>query len=219
MKSQNPKRSLIRQHFDISLRDIDTLITLFDQLTIDQSGRPDIKLEVLKRAAIILLVTAFESFIEQAVVSAFERKLDEAHQPNDMLPTFDSLAESWTSRLSSRRIKPRELAQFAGNGWKTLLLEMCREEVRAFNSPKFGNIDRLFRKYLSVTAEEILKPPGYNRVWVRTNLDILISYRGHLVHEGKLALSPSRGVPRSKVLKSRNFVCGCVDSIQKHLHL
>lgn len=203
-------------NFEIALADIETMMSLYGELISTKSGRPHVEYEVLKRAAIILLVTAWESFIEHVIVQEFENKLNNARSPKDIQTAFNAFADSWSSKIVSKKIKPNELEALTSDGWKLLLLDMCTKEIESFNSPSYDNIDRLFRKYIGVSAEQILKVPGYNKMWIRTNLNILITYRGNLVHRSKQTYSISKGVPKQKVVKSIRLISGCVKSIQKY---
>jgi len=203
-------------NFDISLTDVKTMMSLYGELISTKSGRPHVEYEVLKRAAIILLVTAWESFIEHMIVQEFENRLHNAKNPKDVQTAFNSFTASWSSKIVSKNIKPNELDALTGDGWKMLLLNMCRKEISSFNSPNYDNIDRLFKKYFDASAEQILKVPGYNKMWIRTNLNILINYRGNLVHRGKQVFGVSKGVPKQKVVKSIRVISGCVKSIEKY---
>ena len=202
--------------FEKSISDVKTLMSLYDELASTKSGRPHVEYEVLKRAAIILLVTAWESFIEDMIIQEFEKRLNNANNPKDVQTTFNSFANSWSSKIISRDIKPNELDSLTGDGWKILLLNMCRKEISSFNSPNYDNIDRLFKKYFDISAEQVLKVPGYNKMWIRTNLNGLINYRGNLVHRGKQMFGVSEGVPKQKVVKAIRLISGCVKSIEKN---
>jgi hypothetical protein len=203
-------------NFETALADVETLMSLYNELILTKSGRPHFEYEVLKRAAIILLVTAWESFIEHVILQEYENKLDKAKNPKDVQTSFNAFADSWSSKIVSKKIKPYELESLTSDGWKLLLLDMCRKEITLFNTPSYDNIDRLFRKYIDVPAEQVLKVPGYNKMWIRTNLNILINYRGNLVHKSKRTFSISKGVPKQKVVKSIRLISGCVKSIQKY---
>jgi hypothetical protein len=59
--------SCARMNFNEARGDAVTLLKIHDQATGGKSGRPKPELEALKRSALILAVTAWESFVEDTV--------------------------------------------------------------------------------------------------------------------------------------------------------
>ncbi len=134
---------------------------------------------MFKRAGVILTVTAWESFIEDAVIRAFDARVESARAPADLQSTFNAVANAW---LSQKDRKPPELVRWTLDGWKAVLREQLARNVEALNTPNADNIARVSKCYLGrdVTAE--WHWPGVNAATARHRLDALIVLRGRLAH-------------------------------------
>lgn len=210
-------QSLPRITFDSALLDVQTLLELFDKLTIEKKGRPYIKYEVLKRTAIIVLVTAWETFIEDVVEGVFEERVKKAKKATEVSRTFNSVAHFWLEEVRQGRKNVPDVASWTGSGWKDMLLQKCKIEIERFNTPNYSNIDELFKKYLDVTAAQAWKLRGYSAKQIQKKLDDLISYRGMLVHLSKGMLKETPSVPRERVVSDMKFIEGLVDSTERSL--
>src|SRR5438034_514622 len=72
-----------------------TLIKIHDEYTGAKPGRPKPELEALKRAALILAVTAWESFIEDTLIQQLAERLKKATNPTGIQSAFNSVAAEW----------------------------------------------------------------------------------------------------------------------------
>jgi hypothetical protein len=180
-------------NFEFAIEDAERLLKLHDSETQRQRGRPSRQVEVFKRAAIILSITAWESFIEDTIRVCAEKQIRTATSPADVQRTFNSVAEAWLQRSP----KAPHLAGWAGDGWKSLIREKLDSDLRKLNTPNTKNVRDLSKCYLStdITA---------HWSWTRTSapraaerLDKLIELRGDLAHRGP-ELFRSASVRRSQ---------------------
>jgi hypothetical protein len=68
-------------NFEFAIDDVKRLLKLHDAETKRHSGRPSRQIEFFKRAAIILSVTAWESFIEDTIRSCGRQRIAAAASP------------------------------------------------------------------------------------------------------------------------------------------
>ena len=144
-------------------------------------GRPRRDLEVVKSAALILTVTAWEAFTEDTLLACFGERLHEAKSPADVSSAFNATAENW---LHSGAVKPPDLGSWAGDGWKGIVMARFTEQVASLNTPKSENVRRLYRRYLGSDITEGWRWRGVAPEDARQQLDRLIALRGELVHRG-----------------------------------
>lgn len=177
---QAMRAAFINCGFD--LRGVSTLLDLYDDMTREVSGTRDPNLEVLKRAGIILTVTAWETLIENVLTSKFEERLAHAQTPDDIRGAFNFVAQAW---LDSTKPRPPALAEWAGTGWKALVLDRFRRDISELNTPSSMNIRRLFKRYLDMDITSNWKWRRVSPSRACQKLDQLIELRGDLVHRGK----------------------------------
>lgn len=92
-------------NFDFALGDVKILLNLHDSKTGGGKGRPVRELEVLKRAGVILAVTAWETFIEDSLEEKFRAKINGASSPKDVEGTFNAVAQAWLARDEASLVK------------------------------------------------------------------------------------------------------------------
>lgn len=90
MRTSNVRAALSR-----NLKDIKTLIKLHEEPMKGSAGRPPQEREVLKRAAIILIVAAWEAYIEDTIITRFQRRLTSATSSDDVNSAFSAYASRW----------------------------------------------------------------------------------------------------------------------------
>lgn len=194
--------------FEEAIKDIDILLQLHDLVTGGTPGRPKQELAVLKRSGIILTVTAWETFVEDTLVSQFELKLEKAINTNDLQSAFNAVAQSW---LQSQKLSPPSLAKWTGSGWKEIILEKFKQDVSALNTLSSANVKKLFKRYLDLDITQHWK-------WHKTlpqeacqELDKLIELRGKLVHRGKNTSKDNVTIRRGQVVRAKELVMHLVD--------
>lgn len=172
--------SLARINFDFAIEDVERLLKLHDTETRGKRGRPSRQIEVFKRAAIILSVTAWESFIEDTIRASAEEKVRVATSPTDISSTFNSVAQAWLQQSPNAP----DLAAWVGEGWKSLIKKKLDSDLRKLNTPNSKNVRELSKRYLNIdiTAHWSWKRTNASRAAGR--LDELIQLRGDLAHRG-----------------------------------
>ena len=178
MQIQQRRASTARFTFEDALKDVQVLLNFYDAETKKAPGKPDWKLEVLKRAAIILAITAWETYIEDTVKEVLYKRLTAVNKPDEVGSTFNAVAQTWLSN----KPKPPDLAKWALDGWKTMIITCLEDEIDRFNTPKSGKVKHLFTRYLDIDVTQQWKWPGVSPEMACKKLDKLIELRGDLVH-------------------------------------
>jgi hypothetical protein len=192
--------------------DVRVLLRLHDGATRSAAGRPRPELEVLKRAAVILIVTAWESYIEDALISVASRRIDSAKKPSDTGKAFLAIAQHWLDE----RPKPPDVEQWVGENWKVLLKRRLSTEVRALNTPNTANVAKLTLRYLGVDITKKWRWPSTSSEKATRRLDELVELRGRLVHRGKaFSLSTAAAVTRPSVVRGMELVARLVDCTER----
>jgi hypothetical protein len=201
--------------FERSMRDVALLMRLHDE-RISGVGRPATDLYALKKSAVILCVTAWETYIEDTVLEGFEKRLAKATSTADVDSTFNSVAHAWLQKIrdDGESVQPTDLVAWSGDGWRTLLRDRVDTEVRDLNTPNTRNVRLLTKRYLGVDVTE-------SWCWQRTNaqqaqhrLDDLIELRGRLVHRGRGFLEIPHGVTKidvTRAITTVNQLVRCTD--------
>jgi RiboL-PSP-HEPN len=159
--------------------------------------------EILNKGAIVLLTACWEAFIEDAASSAFEFVLNETTDPTK-LPTGVLKRVAKLLKEDKNDLKIWDLAQ---TGWRQTLLgykqQMLHTHVSFFNTPKAGNIDRLFEALLDLPF--LSDNWSWQKMSVQGAKDRLSDYvelRGSVAHRVKA----SRAVHKKDVTDYRSFI-------------
>jgi len=174
-------------NFQFAFGDVVYLMKMHDKGTQRKVGRPDIAFEVYKRASIILLVTAWESYIEDTIRHVAAQRIRDASSPSAMPKAFNACAQAWLGDSP----KPTELQEWTGDGWRDVLSKRLAKEVSSLNTPNSENIKHLTVRYLGFDLTEKWCWPSTSSKMATTKLDKLIELRGKLVHRGKDVFSSS----------------------------
>jgi hypothetical protein len=206
-----------RFNFDFALADVKILLKAHDSVTGRGKGRPARELEVFKRAGVILAVTAWETFIEDTLKDRFQVKLNTAKSPKDLESTFNSVADAWLASHKPKPIKPPDLAKWALDGWKAMLMDRFSEEIEALNTPNSANIRHLFERYL---GDDLTKNWRWQKVSSKSacgRLDALIRLRGQLVHRGRELFEEKASVRLNHVVNAITLLERLVDRTEASL--
>lgn len=157
---------------DKLLPDVQSIDDTHRQVNPDGHGRR--KLGHLTRSGVVMFCAAWELYIEEVLVEATEALLKDADTP-DFLPN---------------QIKGR-LCQFVKNdkhafaalnlcglGWKQTLIDAVKADTDRLNTPKFGNIEELFKTWLALDALDA------NWRHTREQLNEFVTLRGEVSHRG-----------------------------------
>ncbi len=204
-----------RLNFEAAMRDVARLVQLHDAGVRERRGPPSPDLEVFKRAGLILAVTAWESFVEDTLTSAFKNRLRSAKTPKDVLETFHAVAHSW---LSQPR-RPPELVAWTGDNWKSMLGERADQEVAELNTPNSANVARLTRRLLGQDVTSHWFWPGTSAASAKARLDQVIVLRGKLVHRTKVFHDRRASVRRRDVAAAISLLTRLMERTEKTLGL
>lgn len=214
--SETPERT----NFHFAAGQAIRLLSIHDGFTRQKRGRPSEDLEALKRAALILIVTAWESFVECTVERELKKRLQMATSPSDVASTFNVVAQQWLMQSGSNKPKPPDLARWAGDGWKAHIAASLQSYLETFNTPNSANVRALFKRYVGLDVTQ-------NWSWSRTSadsacskLDKMILERGAVVHRAVTIhpLTPTEpGVKRATVVDALNLTYNLVDKTEHAL--
>jgi hypothetical protein len=183
-----------RFNFEHAIRDVTQLLEIHDGKTAAKAGRPDRELEVLKRAGVILVVTAWESYVEDTLREQFLPRLAKAYAPSDVLSAFNGAADTW---LQGKNANPGTLLAWTGDNWKARVKEKFASDIAALNTPDFARVKKLFVRYLGTDVTRSWRWQKTTAAGAGRRLDALIRLRGSLVHRGRRIFDAKQGAKRS----------------------
>lgn len=200
--------------FDTAIADVEHLLELHDIETKKKRGHSNPYLEVLKRAGIILSVTAWETFIEDALEAAVIARLDQAQNPKELSGTFNAVAADW---LFNRDIKPPDLVQWTQDGWKSVIQERFHREIGKLNTPDSRHLGDMTKRFLGHDLTQEWHWQRCPHVLACKRLDKLIVHRGKLVHRSRQILELRTAVNRSDLVSSIDLLKHLVEKTEKAL--
>ena len=190
-------------NFEGSIGVAEELLSIHVLLGTGKRGRPGKYLEALKRATIIMAVTAWETYIEDFLLARFRDSIAKAVKPQDVASSFNAAAHRW---LETHRHKPPELARWAGDSWKDTVRAYVDAEVAAFHTPNSTNIRALSRRLSGTDVTEHWHWRGISTSRAAARLDKLIRRRGELAHQGKRLLEENADV---RLREARDAIALC----------
>jgi hypothetical protein len=174
----------------------------------------------VKRSALILAVTAWESFVEDTVTEQLDKLLKSTSDPAAIPSIFNNIAREWLDQARSGNKKPPDLMLWTADNWKKLVNQSLLRSLDTFHTPNSANAARLFKRYLGVDIVKKWAWKGVSPDEAQKQLDALIKLRGRVVHRGRVMhpFSPQlKDVRRSDVLKALNLVYNLVDATEHAL--
>jgi hypothetical protein len=176
--------SKARKHFDESADDVDRLLEIHRDLGGDKQGRR-FRLEVLNKAAIVLITAIWEAYCEDLAAEALENIVTHA-------PGAPALPKDLKKQIA-RELKelPNELAvwDLADNSWRTVLrnrlAQLTQQRNKKLNTPKSDNIQDLFES--AIGLKEIATAWSWNKMSsakASKKLDKYVTLRGDIAHRG-----------------------------------
>ncbi len=218
MDTKIEQKTWARWNLDFALQDVRSLLNVHDSRTERRRGKPNESLEVLKRSGLILTVSAWETFVEDSLIEQMTKRLENASTPQELLSTFNSVAQAWlTPSTDKKRPKPSDLVSWTGDGWKKMIMDRLRDEVRALNTPDSKNLKPLFDKYLGLKVETAWRWCSVTADDACRKLDTLIALRGNVVHRSKSILpeKSSVRVRRAQLVDAMVLVQNLAQSTEK----
>jgi RiboL-PSP-HEPN len=151
------------------------------------------RLEVVNKAAVVLITAIWEAFCEDLAAEALTHLVEHSKSPL-------SLPMDLRRRIARELAKDRhELAvwQLADDGWRNLLRkrqnELQEERNRRLNTPKTVQIDEFFQSSLGIgPISEAWTWSGMSAEQARKKLDGYVALRGEIAHRGAAAKPVSK---------------------------
>jgi hypothetical protein len=171
-------------NFSLAIREIRGLLEYYSSLS-ESQNRGNINLEVFKRSSVILMVTAWESFVEDMLGLHINHRLNIAQSPDDISKAFNAVANSWYIAILNKydnHPKPDDFKKWTGDNWKELIREKLREDLVSLNTPKSKNISNLSKRYLGVDITQQWNMPRITAQQASGKLDQIIEMRGEITH-------------------------------------
>lgn len=193
------------QTYDALLSDVDTLIGLHSGSGLP--GRPTGNNEPLLRAAVVLLVTAWENYIEQAVEECFTHVMSELRsQPQQLSDYLKSVVQKEAQK---------SVWQVTGDGWQSVVSSEVRRLVDDLNNAASGQVDGLVAKVLGIPSFlDGISWQNKSAPSVRDDLRSLVNeVRGEIVHKGR---TPS-ALNLSGFSEWRKFITKLVERVDASL--
>lgn len=191
-----------------------TLINIHDERSGGAKGRPPQELEALKRSALILAVTAWESFVEDTVSAELGKKLAAATKASDVQSILNGVATEWLDPNRSPKRHGPDLAKWAGDEWKARIRESLATTLDTFHTPNSQNTNMLFKRYLGMLIKDAWSWQATTAESAQKKLDDLIELRGRVVHRGRKRHPASAKLPdvkRKTVVNALNLLYVLVD--------
>jgi len=155
-----------------NLKDVDRLVKTHSS----ESGRTQGKkgLGHLTRSGVVMLCAAFEVYIEEIVEEVVETYIDNF----DCLKEFPKQLKKRVAFLTKEHHNELEVINLVGNGWKNVLRSFVQNDLSQLNTPKFGNIDIIFNRYVGIK--------DFSNKWEfdKNKLNEFVSNRGEIAHNG-----------------------------------
>ncbi|MGE0647435.1 MAG: HEPN domain-containing protein [Alphaproteobacteria bacterium] len=121
-----------------------------------------------------MLCAAWELYIEELLIEAVKANI--AHSPTpDGLPAQVKKTISQYIKNSKHELKPLAMA---GDGWKTIYLDIARESVVSLNTPKKHNVDQLYLSLIGISEVSNTWSLGAAAV------NDFVEVRGDIAHRG-----------------------------------
>jgi len=188
--------------FEAAFADAKHLLAIHDAQ--QKAGATTERIEVLKRASVILAVTAWETYLEDLLLEEFTPLLSSAENPADLPNAFDEVAKRWLKNPGS--LTATGLTSWAGDRWKEHIKTFFDSQIRSLNTPNSKNVRRLFTEFLNIDLETVWKWPGHDFDSACKRLDDIVSKRGAFTH---VARTRSSSVPAKHAL-SRQQLLSCL---------
>jgi len=166
-----PSRAL-RKFEGAMMKDVNRIIQTHADI---QNGSPgNMGLGHLTRSGVLLLCAAWELYIEELLIEGVSANISRSTTPHE-LPTAVQHSISKYIKVSKHDLKPLAMA---GDGWKTIYLEIAREAVVGLNTPKKHNIDQLFSALIGISDLSNAWSLGPSAV------NDFVEVRGDIAHRG-----------------------------------
>lgn len=154
------------------LKDVDRIIESHGQL--NHTGRGRRGLGHITRSGVLMLCAAWELYVEEVMTEGVNYFAEKHDSPKGLPKTVQKELAAHVKE-SKHELKPLELA---GEGWRSLYRNHANEVLKGLNTPKSGNLDPLFKRFLGI--EEL------SNCWSigKQAINDFVSTRGDIAHRG-----------------------------------
>jgi hypothetical protein len=193
-------------NFNLAMKEIHNLLDYYLSASKDQSNR---NLEVFKRSSVILVVTAWESFVEDMLGLHVNYRLSNAKSPDEISKAFNTVAHDWYIAIINKQEnhpKPNDFRKWTGDNWKELIQKKLNDDLISLNTPKSKNIGELSKRYLGVDITQrwnLAKQPAPQ---VSEKLDEVIELRGEITHRIVNYFEARSRVSQNDLMRNIGFV-------------
>ena len=128
----------------------------------------------ITRSGVVMLCAAWELYMEEVLVEGAEFLVDGASDP-DFLP---DPVKGRISQVAKNDKHDFGALRLCGFGWKDVYVDSVKKDAEKLNTPKYGNINELFSKWLAI--DDI----SANWRHDRDVLNEFVRTRGEISHRG-----------------------------------
>jgi len=201
-------------NFDFLLQDIEILMEKHNDATKNYPGRPPREYDVFKRASLILLITGWETYIEDSLKLYFQHRLSSSKDPSDLKSAVIAAA---ADKMDSTKADPKILLHWTGTGWKSVTNEYFLKRVEALNTPDPKNIRSLSKTFLGFDITSHWRWQGSSSANTCRNLRDIIRIRGDLTHRSKELFTNKDSLRKKQLVDAINLVDRIVTLTEKTL--
>ena len=189
------------------LPDVTRLLQTHEEL--NPPGRGRRHLGHITRSGVLSLCAAWELYIEDVVCEGAQHLANRSGVP-DSLPDHVKGKIAQVAKNNKHNFGVLELC---GEGWKSVYLGAVKRECEQLNTPKFGNIAKIFEDWLGLTAAEI------SATWRHPveDLNSFVRLRGEIAHRGADAQYVQRNQLRDFVQTLDEIVVDTDNALWRHL--
>ena len=204
--------SAAKQAFDSNSNDVQELWSIRQGLS--GKGKNANGINVMNRSAVIFITAAWESYVEDFAMEAFDHLLANATTASQIPAKVRTLATKsiWEQKDPSR------IWDIADAGWRTYLVQH-RETVRtqwlgSFNTPKTEQVNGLYRELLGIRKlSDAWSWKAMSASAAGSKLDGYVTIRGDIAHRLKHAKPVHQHVSK----KYQDHVERIVDCCEAHV--
>jgi hypothetical protein len=171
--------------FDENKADIDRLWQIHEEVAGNGPGRKH-DVEVLNRAAVVMITACWESYVEDVALEAFDHLLANAATASQIPAKVRVLASAELVKDPN----PTKVWDLADAGWRAVL-QGHRDAIKArwlkdFNTPKTEPVDSLFEDLVGIRSlHSSWHWRGMGADEAKKKLDKYITLRGQIAHRLK----------------------------------
>lgn len=189
--------------FKVALGDARQLMDLHDSVAAHEQK------EVLKRAALIIAVAAWETYLKDFLREKFMPLLAAAKSPTDVSSAFEQVAKNWLKIPGDRTVD--DLSSWTGDGWRERIRVFFDSQIKGLNTPNSKRAGKLLKDFLNVDLDNVWKWKNYKSDSASERLDEIVAKRGTVAHEAR----KNSGSTHTKHLLARPKVISYIQFLEE----